>query len=94
VVDQDITYNGIKLKTLGLSPHIVARNLDKLSDKSLEHCKDDFNVFDTPNNFTVENYTDGTPVNYEDLDLRSRFSIVSTSPSLDSRIRSNSCVQI
>lgn len=94
VIDQDINYNGVQLKTLGLSPHIIARNLDKLSDKQCEPAKKDLESFDTDLNLTVENFTEGTPQTYRELDLRSRFSIVSTSPSLDMRIRANSCVQI
>jgi hypothetical protein len=33
VIDQEILYNGIKLRTLGLSPHLLAKNLRDLSDK-------------------------------------------------------------
>ena len=34
------------------------------------------------------------PKTYADIDKRSRFRIISTSPSLDPRIKTNSCVQI
>jgi len=38
---------------------------------------------------------DGKPGNtYKSLDKKSRFRIISTSPSLDDRIKANSCVQI
>lgn len=53
VIDQDINYNGVQLKTLGLSPHIIARNLEKLSDRHVELAKKDLEQFDTDLNLTV-----------------------------------------
>ena len=37
---------------------------------------------------------DGKLEYYKDLDKKSRFRIISTSPCLDDRIKANSCVQI
>jgi hypothetical protein len=36
VIDQEIDINGIKIRTLGLAPHLVAKNLPNLSDKLVE----------------------------------------------------------
>ena len=33
VIDQEIEYNGEKLRTLGLAPHLVALNMANLSEK-------------------------------------------------------------
>ena len=40
----------------------------------------------------MEEIIGDSPIDYEDLDRRSRFKIISTSPSLDKRIKKNSCV--
>jgi hypothetical protein len=45
-------------------------------------------------NYDLEDKTDKSPQNYEELDVRSRFRLISTSPSLDDRIKNSSCIQI
>ena len=45
-------------------------------------------------NYKVVDWAEGSPQTYAELDRRSRFRIISTSPSLDARIKANSCVQI
>ena len=92
VVDQEINYNGIKMRTLGLAPHLVAKNLASLSDKQVDSVQSDLKALDESDNYAVENYADGSPQDSADVDRRSRFRIISTSPSLDTRIKSNSCV--
>jgi hypothetical protein len=94
VIDQEIDINGITMRTLGLAPHLVAKNLHNLSDKLVESVGIDLKELGNPNNYIVEKDVDGFPKNYEELDKRSRFRIITTSPSLDTRIKSNSCVQI
>ena len=86
--------NGIKMRTLGLAPHLVAKNLHNLSDKLVESVAIDLKELSNPDNYVVEKDVEGYPKNYEELDRRSRFRIITTSPSLDTRIKSNSCVQI
>ena len=44
--------------------------------------------------YRVEDYAASSPQDYAEMDRRSRFSIISTSPSLDPRIKVQSCVQI
>lgn len=36
VVDQSIDVNGVKMKTLGLGPHLIMKNLGKISDKTCD----------------------------------------------------------
>ena len=36
VVDQSLDVNGVKMKSLGLGPHIIMKNLGKISDKSCD----------------------------------------------------------
>ena len=45
-------------------------------------------------NYELVDKTEKSPQNYQELDLRSRFRLISTSPSLDNRIKQNSCIQI
>ena len=33
VIDKEIVLNGLKMRTLGLAPHLVAKNLANLSEK-------------------------------------------------------------
>jgi hypothetical protein len=94
VIDQEILYNGINMRTLGLSPHLTAKNLAQLSDKQFDGAQEEIKLLDNPTNYEMEAIEDGTPKNYEELDLRSRFRIISTSPSVDPRIKAHSCVQI
>jgi hypothetical protein len=82
------------MRTLGLSPHLVAKNLAQLSEKQVESVQQDLKDLDVATNYKVIDWAEGSPDNYADLDRRSRFRIISTSPSLDTRIKSNSCVQI
>ena len=82
------------MRTLGLASHLVAKNLHNLSDKLVESVGIDLKELANPKNYVVEKEAEGYPKNYEELDKRSRFRIITTSPSLDTRIKSNSCVQI
>ena len=36
VIDQEIFYDGIRMRTLGLAPHLQASNLEKLSEKQVD----------------------------------------------------------
>jgi len=65
-----------------------------LSDKQVEVVQNELKEMDYPNSFGLEQVAPGSPKDYEDLDRRSRFRIISTSPSLDPRIKASSCVQI
>lgn len=94
MVDQEITFDGFKIRTLGLSPHIGIGRLAFFSDKHFELVKHEIEHLDEPENFVMEELLGGTPTSYDELDQRSRFRIISTSPSLDTRIKTNSCVQI
>jgi hypothetical protein len=80
----------MKMRTLGLSPHLIAKNIGNLSEKHVEMpgTKVEIDQFDATENYMLESISEGSPANYTDLD------IISTSPSLDQRIKSNSCVQI
>ena len=84
------------MSTLGLSPHLIAKNIGNLSEKHVEMpgTKVEIDQFDATENYMLESISERSPANYTDLDKRSRFRIISTSPSLDQRIKSNSCVQI
>jgi hypothetical protein len=41
VIDQEIIYNGIKIRTLGLAPHLVIEDLAKFSEKSIDAAQQD-----------------------------------------------------
>lgn len=100
IIDQEIEYQGIKIRTIGLSPHLVIKSLvDRFSEKNFDKeglVLKSLDELENFSNFEIENIEncDSTPIDYEDLDRRSRFRIFSTSPSLDTRIVRNSCVQI
>lgn len=86
------------MKTLGLSPHLKLKGLNGYSDRPLEPA--DFSILENMDkdekNFEMEvlegEENSTQPYSHEELDSRSRFRIISTSPSLDLRIRQNSCV--
>lgn len=94
IVDQDIEVNGVKMKTLGLAPHMVMKNLGKISDKQCDTIQEELMALNDHDNYRVEDYAASSPQDYAEMDRRSRFSIISTSPSLDPRIKVQSCVQI
>jgi len=82
------------MRTLGLSPHLVLKNLGNYSERSIDLIQQEMQCLDDAESFVIEDYAEGKPRDYADLDQKSRFRIISTSPSLDDRIKSNSCVQI
>jgi len=92
VVDQQIEMNGIKMRSLSLAPHLISKNLVDLSDKSIDNVQ--MGLFDMQRyeNYDLEDKTDKSPQNYQELDVRSRFRLISTSPSLDDRIKNSSCI--
>lgn len=93
VIDQEIVYNGIKIRTLGLAPHLIIEDLSKFSEKSIEAAQQDLEDQDHPSKFKIKD--PGVALStYAEIDRRSRFRIISTSPSLDTRIKINSCLQI
>lgn len=95
VIDQDIVLGGCKIKTLGLSPHLSIKDVHRLSEKPLAgHEKLLAEIDSDPKNFEIAESGNSAPIDLVELDQRSRFKITSTSPSLDQRIKQNSCVQI
>lgn len=94
MVDQEINFNQINMKTLGLAPHLVLKNLSSLSEKEVSKVRAQLKETDNAENYEIEDLGDWTPKDYEDLDRRSRFKIFPTSPSEDCRIYAQSCVQI
>jgi hypothetical protein len=84
--------NGIKMRSLSLAPHLISKNLVDLSDKSIDNVQ--MGLFDMQRyeNYDLEDKTDKSPQNYQELDVRSRFRLISTSPSLDDRIKNSSCI--
>lgn len=94
VVDQQIEMNGIKMRSLSLAPHLVSKNLVDLSDRLIEGVQGGLNEMNNRENYDLEDTTEKSPRTYEELDIRSRFRLISTSPSLDDRIKCSSCIQI
>ena len=96
VIDQEIEYHGNKIKTLGLGPHINIRNHTYWSERQLDDKDIELlgQIDKSSKNFELEIIEDSSfmPETFEQLDQRSRFRIISTSPSLDTRIKHNSCV--
>lgn len=82
------------MKTLGLSPHLNFSKLNTLSEKQVENVPKEMSELDNAKFYSMEASSPSCPIDYNDLDRRSRFRIISTSPSLDTRIQCNSCVQI
>ena len=82
------------MRTLGLCPHIVLNNLSSLSERHIDFIKDEMGKIDLDETYEVLKEVDGKKCDYKYIDEWSRFRIISTSPSLDDRIKSNSCVQI
>lgn len=92
VIDQEIEWKGIKIRTLGLAPHLEAKCLSTVQDRHIDGIANDMKNFDHPENFQPEDLSPKAPKTFEEIERRSRFRIISTSPSLDQRIISNSCV--
>jgi len=93
VIDQEIEINGMKMRTLGLAPHVCLKNLHHMSEKQLETVNGELKELDKTSAYYIEDLQSAkSPGTYAELDRRSRFRIISTSPSLDTRIKSNSCV--
>ena len=79
---------------MGLSPHLVIKDVQKVySEESLDLIKEKIpgglKQIDV-DQIVMDEIMGDSPVNYEDVDRRSRFRIISTSPSLDKRIKKNS----
>jgi hypothetical protein len=86
--------NGIKMRSLSLAPHLASKNLVDLSDKQVEGVQAGLADMNKYENYDLEDKTAKSPQTYGELDIRSRFRLISTSPSLDDRIRCSSCIQI
>jgi hypothetical protein len=86
--------NGIKMRSLSLAPHLVSKNLVDLSDRLIEGVQAGLADMNKYENYDLEDRTEKSPQTYEELDIRSRFRLISTSPSLDDRIKCSSCIQI
>jgi len=61
IVDQDIDVNGVKMKTLGLGPHLIMKNLGKISDKSCDSVAPDLIQLNDHDNYAVEDYAASSP---------------------------------
>lgn len=96
VIDQEIEQERGSIRTLGLSPHLVPKNLKALSDHFCDGCAEELDRLNDTSNFDIDrgHQSAYAPRTYDEIDVRSRFRIISTSPSLDPRIKTNSCVQI
>lgn len=96
IIDQEIEQAMGKMRTLGLSPHLCAKNLSSLSDKFCEQLAAELKELSNNANYDLDKGHEAAyaPKDYAEIDKRSRFRIISTSPSLDPRIKTNSCVQI
>lgn len=68
VIDQEIQYNGITMRTLGLSPHLVLRNLGNYSERSIDLIQQEMQCLDDAESFAIEDYAEGKPRDYADLD--------------------------
>ena len=94
VIDQEVQMNNLTMRTLGLCPHVVLNNLSSYSERLIDGIQDEMSRIDNDDSFEVLKEIDGKKCDYKFIDERSRFRIISTSPSLDDRIKSHSCVQI
>jgi hypothetical protein len=85
---------GGRMRTLGLSPHFCLKNLEALSDRVCESVTDEIKKAQDPSYYELDRAKEVSyaPKTYEEIDYRSRFRIISTSPSLNPRITVNSCV--
>lgn len=85
----------MKMRTLGLGPHVIMKNLANFSEKLIEKLGPEIKEIETLDGYIIEDMqTDMSPKTMEELDIRSRFRIISTNPSLDPRINQFSCVQM
>lgn len=76
------------MKTLGLGPHIRMKNLVNFSEKQIEKIGHEMKEIETLDGYEMENLpSDVIPNDLAEYDRRSRFRIISTNPSLDSRIK-------
>jgi hypothetical protein len=88
VIDQEVEIGGKKMKTLGLGPHVIMKNLSNFSDKQIEKIGNEMKEIETLDGYEIENLpSDALPEDLAEYDRRSRFRIISTNPSLDSRIK-------
>jgi hypothetical protein len=94
VIDQEIEVGGNLVRTLGLAPPMEFTDLASLSERQIESVKIPLKTLDQAKFYKMTSSSPECPKDYYELDRRSRFRIISTSPSLDTRIQSNSCVQI
>ena len=76
------------MKTLGLGPHVMMKNLANFSDKHIDKIGHEMKEIETLDGYQIENLpSDALPNDLAEYDRRSRFRIISTNPSLDSRIK-------
>ena len=61
VINQEISFNGISLLTLGLSPHIQYKNLSDYSEQGIENIQGDMMKLDQADQFVQYN-KDGTQI--------------------------------
>jgi hypothetical protein len=54
VIDQEVVYNGITMRTLGLCPHLIINNLGKYSEKSMDTMQTEFGQLDQASSFGME----------------------------------------
>ena len=74
------------MRTLGLAPHLIPNNLSSLSGRPVESVRHLLAALDDPANYLLDKLSITGPKNYEEIDKRSRFRIIQTSPSLDTRV--------
>lgn len=53
VIDQYIDINGVKMRTLGLGPHLSCKNISTLSDKLIETVRSEVELIDNGDNFNI-----------------------------------------
>ena len=76
------------MKTLGLGPHVKMKNFTNFSDKQIDKIGHEMKEIETLDGYELENcLSDAAPNDLAEYDRRSRFRIISTNPSLDSRIK-------
>ena len=75
------------MRTLGLGPHVIMKNLPNFSEKLIEKLGPEMKEIETLDGYIMEDMqTSSSPSTMEELDIRSRFRIISTNPSMDPRI--------
>jgi hypothetical protein len=55
VIDQEIVYNGITMRTLGLCPHLILNNLSKYSENAIDLIQPEMQSLDETSSFGIEN---------------------------------------